>query len=74
VERQIVIKYSWWRLDKEPIDSRHMLALEERAEEYVVEELAAGYIDGTLEDNVYMLDTDPKYGVEYQGSWELCRS
>jgi len=71
VERTIVIKYRWWRKDRESIDPEHMDALEERAETDIFKMIAAGFLEGLLEDNVRMHDSDPEDGIEYLGSWEI---
>lgn len=73
MKSQIVVKYEWWREDQGGIDPRHMGALEERAEDVIFEEMAAGRRSGVLEDNIYMLDSDPEDGVAYSGSWEIVR-
>ena len=69
IERSKTITYRWWR-DGE-IKPEHIPALEERADERIVEMTAQGYTSGELNDNIRMTDDDPEDGVEYTGWWEI---
>jgi len=71
IERKIKITYRWWNNDLDEIDSGHILALEETAQDKIYEMLKEGYTSGELLDNVRMHDTDPEDGIEYRGWWEM---
>jgi len=73
MQRQIIIKYEWWRVDREPIDPEHMAVLKELTEEHIFKAIAAGWTEGVLEDRVHIHETDPENGIEYHGGWEWVR-
>jgi len=70
IERKILISYRWWRDGENDIKTKHIEALEEKAEERIREMMSEGYSSGELIDNIHMTDDDPEDGVEYQGWWE----
>ena len=71
LERSKLITYRWWRDSKEEIKPEHILALEERAFERIVEMMAQGYTSGALDDSIRMTIADPEDGVAYTGWWEV---
>ena len=70
IERSKLITYRWWRDGENVIKSEHVPALEERADEQIVEMMAKGCTSGELSDTIHMTD-DPEDGVEYKGWWEI---
>ena len=73
IERKIEITYRWWNNEnkKKPIDKKHAEALEESAKERIMKMMKEGMTAGELHDNIFMHDTDPEDGVEYQGWFEI---
>lgn len=71
IEKQIIITYRWWNQDLETIDPDHAEALEESATQRISEMRAEGYTSGELHDNIFMNDSDPEDGIDYQGWWEV---
>lgn len=71
ITKEINIKYRWWNHDLESIDAWHVEALAEAALERISEMMADGFTNGDLNDNIRMDDTDPEYGIEYNGWWEV---
>ena len=70
MERQILISYRWWNSDIEEIDSKHMEALEETAQDQIFKMMPDGFTSGQLNGNIRMHDTDPEDGIHYEGWWE----
>lgn len=71
IERKIKITYRWWNNDLDKIDSKHIEALEESAQERIREQMDDGNTGGSLSDNIRMYDSDGEDGIEYEGWWEL---
>lgn len=71
-----VLKANWWKSgDREaPIKEGHKEALEEHAFERIGHMMEAGYLEGELNNNIYMDDNDPEDGVEYRGYWKVEKS
>jgi len=69
ISKRYTITYRWWNSDLESISPEHQAALDETAEARIAEMLMEGFTSGELYDNIYMLDTDPEDGIEYQGWW-----
>ncbi len=74
IEIKKVITYRWWRDGDDEIKPEHAQALEERADDRIVEMMKEGYTSGELRDNIRMTDEDPEDGIEYQGWWEVKES
>lgn len=53
------------------ISEAHLEALDESGMERALEMVKQGYVEGELHDNIHILDTDPKDGVEYTGYWRM---
>ena len=65
------IHYRWWRENGKKVKAEHVEALRETAMNHIVLMMNEGYVEGTLNDNIHMIDSDPEDGVEYRGWWEV---
>jgi hypothetical protein len=65
------IHYRWWRENGKKVKAEHVEALRETARDNIASMMNEGYSSGSLSDNIHMIDSDPKYGVEYRGWWEV---
>lgn len=69
--REIIITYRWWNSNEKgkEIPANVQAALEESAEERILQQIKGGSTSGQLVDCVRMNDDEPEDGVEYQGWW-----
>ena len=71
IERKIKITYRWWNNNLDEIDSKHVEALEESAQERIHKQMEEGNTGGSLSDTIRMYDSDGEDGIEYEGWWEM---
>ena len=74
MKRKITITYNWSKNDSGDIKENHKEALEEHAENRILEMTSEGFTSGELSDNIFMNDDDidenGNEGIGYSGWWE----
>lgn len=70
---KISLNYEWWNSEhpQKSIKESHREALEESAEDRIIEMMKQGFSCGELLDNISMDDEDGDEGVSYRGSWSM---